>query len=293
MMLSFLQQRRVDHPLIAFQELQSHRVVVVVESLEQRPHIGIERTNPLWRARRRRARARDNLGPVADNASMTPLPPGSVVRFRVVDDGRYGSSWSVQTAQATGDVYVAHREGGRWIHTSLHHDGRWHFAVTAAGQAPLPGSPRYLGVSTEHEEFAPGWLHAMRITVAKTELRSGWREAAKQRQLVEVPLPLDFQAVSLDVLLGTSAAAPIRIDSAFLVSNLLRGDGGTAAIVARPTHLDAPVHEAFAPQIAVAVAELRQHGWDGRTTTRLVIFGGDDDAYLREVEVAVDPDRGE
>jgi hypothetical protein len=215
------------------------------------------------------------------------------VRFRVVDDDRYGSSWSVQTAQASGDVYLAHREGGRWIHTSLHHDGRWHFAVTAAGQAQAPDSPRYLGVSTKHDEIAPGWQHAMRITVAATELRSGWREAAKQRELVEVPVPPAFEAVSIDVLLGTSTAAPIRIDRAFLISNLLRGDGSTAVIIARPTHLDAPVHEALAPQIAVAVAELRQHGWDGSTGTRFVIFGGDADGYLREVEVALDPVWGE
>lgn len=189
--------------------------------------------------------------------------------------------------------YVAHREGGRWIHTSLHHDGRWHFAMTPAGQTPVPDSPRYLGVSTEHDKIAPGWLHAMRITVAATELRRGWLEAAKQRQLVEVPVPPGFAAVSIDVLLGASAAAPIRIDRAFLVGNLLRGDGGTAAIVARPTHLDAPAHEALEPQIAVAVGELRAYGWEGRTSTRLVIFGGDGEGYLREVEVAVDPDVGQ
>lgn len=133
----------------------------------------------------------------------------------------------------------------------------------------------------------------MRITVAESELRSGWREAVKQRQLVEIPRPPDFEAVSIDVLLGTSTAAPIRIERAFLVGKLLRGDGGTAAIVARPAHLDTPVHEALSPQIAEAVAELRELGWDGGTTTRLVIFGGDEDGYLREVEVAVDPSGGD
>jgi hypothetical protein len=128
------------------------------------------------------------------------------VRFQVVqDDGHYGSSWSVQTAKGTGDVDVAYRDGGRWVHTSLHHDGRWHFAVTAAGRELVPGAPRYLGVSTEHDEVAPGWLHAMRITVAATELRGGWSESAKQRGLIEVPMPSGFDAVSIDVLLGGRA----------------------------------------------------------------------------------------
>jgi hypothetical protein len=95
---------------------------------------------------------------------------------------------------------------------------------------------------------------------------------------------------SIDVLLGTSAASGIRIERAFMVANMSRGDAGSAAIVARPTNLDAPVHEALARQIAEAVAELREYGWDGRSTARLVIFGGDGEGYLREVEVAVDAD---
>jgi hypothetical protein len=218
------------------------------------------------------------------------LPPGSTTRFRVVDGGRYGSSWSIQTAAATGDVYVSHRDGGRWVHTSLHHDGRWHFAVSIQGQQLDPTAPRYLGVSTDHDEIAPGWLHAMRVTVAASELRSGWTEASKVRELVDVPMPTEFEAVSVDVLLGTSSAARIRLDQVFMIANMGRGDGGTAAIVARPTHLDAPVHEALAPEIAEAVEGLRQFGWDGASSTRIVIFGGDADGYLREVEVAVEAD---
>jgi hypothetical protein len=75
-----------------------------------------------------------------------------------------------------------------------------------------------------------------------------------------------------------------------MVADMLRGDGGTAAIVARPMNLDAPVHKALAPRIAEAVAELRQYGWEGGSGARLVIFGGDAEGYLREVEVAVDAD---
>lgn len=208
----------------------------------------------------------------------------------MVDGERHGSSWSVQTATATGDVYVSHRDGGRWVHTSLHHDGRWHFAVSSAGQRLDPTVPRYLGVSIDHDEGAPGWLHAVRITVAARELRSGWHEASKARALVDVPIKGGFEAVSVDVLLGIPSAPRIRFDHAFLIANMSRGDGGTAAIVARPTQLDVPVHEALRAQIAEAIEGLRELGWDGTSGTRIVVFGGDADGYLREVEVAVDPD---
>lgn len=217
------------------------------------------------------------------------LPPGSKVRFRVAGrGGQFGSSWSVKTAKVMGDVYVTHREGGRWIHTSLHRDGRWHFAVTDAGQELVPAVPRYLAVSSDHDEIAPGWLHAMRITVAATELRSGWGEAGRQRALVEIPIPPGAEAVAIDVLLGSSAAAPVPLSDASIVTKMERGDGGIATIAARPVVLDGPVHKMLAPQITKALADLHTYGWDGRSSTRIVIFGAHAEGFLHQVEVAVD-----
>lgn len=219
------------------------------------------------------------------------LPAGSTVRFRAAHrDGRHGSTWSAQTARDTGDVYLAHREGGRWVHTSLHRDGRWHLAVTPAGQDLVPGAPRYLGVTRHRREIAPGWLHAVRITVAAAELRSGWHEAVRPRKVIDVPLPDGADAISIDVLLGDAEASALHIERALTVATLDRADGGTAAIIARPMELDAPVREALASQIVHAVADARGFGWDGQSTTRIVIFGNDPDGYLRHVEVAVDPD---
>jgi len=77
------------------------------------------------------------------------LPAASTVRFRVQHpDGRSGSSWSVETAKNHGDVYLCHREGARWIKTSLHESGQWQFAVTEEGQRLSPEVPPYLGVIT-------------------------------------------------------------------------------------------------------------------------------------------------
>ena len=91
---------------------------------------------------------------------MGALPAGSTVRFRVRGGSeRFGSSWSITSARHSGDVYLSHREGARWIKTSFHESGQWHYAVTEAGLSLDPDVPAYLGVVKEHCEIAPDWLH--------------------------------------------------------------------------------------------------------------------------------------
>jgi hypothetical protein len=187
-------------------------------------------------------------------------------------------------------VYLSHREGARWVKTSFHESGQWHYAVTEAGLSLDPDVPAYLGVIKEHGEIAPGWLHAMRITVDRAELRAEWIEQVRDRQVVDVPADASFDAVSIDVLLGAAGAATIRFDHTFLVGELARSGGGSAVVIARPMNIDAPARVALARQIRDAAEGLHAHGWDGSTASRLVIFGGDADGYLRQVEIAVDPE---
>jgi hypothetical protein len=130
----------------------------------------------------------------------------------------------------------------------------------------------------------------MRITVACDELRAGWTEHTRDRQVVDVPADAAFDAVSIDVLFGVARAAALQVDHAFLVGEMACGDGGPAVTVARARDLDVPVRLVLAPQIAEALEGIRTHGWDGSTASRLVIFGGDGDSYLRQVEIAADPD---
>lgn len=220
----------------------------------------------------------------------SPLPPGSVIRWRVHDaTGGAGSSWSAQTARNAGDVYVFHREGARWLKTSFHESGQWHFAITREGQELNPDVPPYMGVLKNREEIAAGWTHAMRITVARSELRQGYVEAAQPRPLIEVPVHPDFEAVAVDLFLGAASAAPIQIENGFLIAQLRRGDGGLAVVVARPMNLEAPLHVSLAGQIAQARDGMRTTGWDGSTPTRLVIIGADQ-SFLRQIEIAADPD---
>ncbi len=177
---------------------------------------------------------------------MGALPAGSTVRFRVRGgDGSFGSSWSIETARHSGDVYLSHREGARWVKTSFHESGQWHYAVTEAGLSLDPSVPAYIGVIKEHGEIAPGWRHAMRITIDRAELRAGWIEQVRDRQVVDVPADPSFDAVSIDVLLGAASATTIRIDHAFLVGELTRSDGGSAVVIARPMNIDAPVRVAL------------------------------------------------
>lgn len=146
-----------------------------------------------------------------------------------------------------------------------------------------------MGVLNDHDEIAPGWVHAMRITVAVSELRKGYVEAVKPRGMIDVPVPPDVDAVVIDVLLGAADTGALRIDSAFTVAKLARADGGSAAVIARPMALEAPLHLALTQQIAEARQGIGRFGWDGSTPTRMVIFG-QDEGYLRQVEIAVDPD---
>ena len=214
------------------------------------------------------------------------------LRFRVTDNqGRFGSSWTVRANPANGDVVVSHREAGRWVHATFHKaTGEWHFAVTGSGTNTLPVARSYLGSLREHVEVAPGWNHAMRISVAVDELRSGWSEDVRERPLTAIPTNEGFDEVVIDLFLGRADRAELELHHAYLVGDFNLGDGDVAAVVARPARVDEPLRSILAGEFEEAVAGIRASGWDGQTTTRLVIIGVHDDGYLKEVEMAVDPD---
>lgn len=211
---------------------------------------------------------------------MAALSPGSTIRFRVRDaDGSTGSSWSVKTKRQSGDVYVAHREGGRWVKPSFHEGGQWHYQITE------PDGSVYLGVVKEHSEIYPGWLHAMRITVDRAELRTGWVEQVSDRPVIDIPAHPNFDGVSIDVLLGTADAIPI--DAQYMVGEIMRGDSGSVVILGLPTRLEEPVRVALGEEIEKVMTELRTSGWNG-APGRLVLPGAPVDGYLWQVEIAVD-----
>jgi hypothetical protein len=222
----------------------------------------------------------------------TPFPPGSTVRFRVHDDTLgSGSSWSVRTSANAADVYVTHRDGGRWVHHSFHESGEWHHTVTEAGRAKQPAMPGYFGTTHDRPEVAPGWTRCLVITVAHSELRAGLVEAAKSRAVVDVPIMSDRDATDVVVMLGSPQAAPIQINNAFLVAELQRGDGGLVIVYATPTDLSVPIADGLAGPIAEARRGLRETGWPNDVDTRIVITGPGDGGHHQMFEIAIDADQ--
>ena len=216
-------------------------------------------------------------------------PPGSEIRFRVHgNDGRTGSSSKVITSASSPDVVLAHREGARWVHATFH-DGEWHFALTAAGQALHPQVPAY-PLKVPHRQPPPGGMaRAARITVTVDELRSGSVERARGRPaLVEIPPADGYDVVVVDLLLLAPGIGAVS-DVPFTVGRLARGGGaGAALVVAHSESLGEPIRVTFSSAIAEVMDGLRTSGWDG-SPGRFVITGHDPvEGYLSQVEFALD-----
>ncbi len=201
-----------------------------------------------------------------------------------------GSSWSLTSHRQTGDIYVAHREGGRWIKSSYHESGQWHFGLGSAAVARDQNGDRYLAVTHTHRKVAPGWVHALRIAVPRSELRHH-TEAVIDRKVFPVVLPWGHDAVAIDLYLGMPGhPRAIQLNPLNRVLAVLeRGDGGGALLISRPLALLRPIADEYAAEIREARQGLIEQGWDGQPT-RIVIFGMvDPQGPHHELEVAIDP----
>lgn len=219
-------------------------------------------------------------------------PPGKKLRFFVQEeDGRRGSSWSIETAKNRDDVYLFHREGAKWVKASFHESGQWHHSVMPQGHSQLPeGQSAYFGVSHERPALAHGWWHAARITVDRADLRHHVEQGRPVRDAVIVPTAADRQAVAIDVYIADVDHQTIRVNDAFLIGSLERLGGGIVVVIARGIDLDQPVQAVFASQIVEARRDLAEAGWDLAMPTRIVICGTDvQGGFLREIEIAIDP----
>lgn len=217
------------------------------------------------------------------------LPAGSKVRFRVSDGDRGGLEWTVKTKDAKGDVYVEAQSGKKWIHLSLHESGQWHFGVTREGRKRAQDpSVRQLATTVSRPELAPGWLHGMRLVVARSELLPS---SAKVDGVIDVPIPSDYPAVAIDLFIldpNHPEAAPILAYEAFPIAEVQLGDGRSISVVAFPMLITESPSEAFALEKKQAMADLKAQGWDGTPTAIVIFADADPDAgYMFQVEVAV------
>jgi hypothetical protein len=123
--------------------------------------------------------------------------------------------------------------------------------------------------------------------------RKGYREAVKARPMVVVPADPQFEAVAIDVFLGTADAVPLEIEEASIVADIAHSGGGSVVVVARPAALDSPIGGALTTQIMEARRGMRETGWNGSTPTRAVICGADDEAsYGRSRSPSTPTDSG-
>lgn len=219
------------------------------------------------------------------------LPAGSEFRFQLRDPvlGN-GSTWKLRTVKDNGDVYLMQRESGRWIKASFHEDiGRWHYAVTEAGQhLSTPHGAPYLEITFDHEPIAEGWYHSKRIVVARSELRP-WAEPNSDSRILGVEMPENYDAIGFDLLLGDPGAPVLSLDSKYKVLAVLeRGDGGLAVLIQTPLMLEYTVGGALVDEIAQARTDLKQFGWDGTPTRIVIMVASEDDGLQKEIEVALD-----
>lgn len=200
------------------------------------------------------------------SGNVTLFQSGGTFRFQVWDpELGSGASWSIKTRPKTGDVYIAHREGAKWFHSSFHDSGRSHYGLSAAARCLNPDDDPYFAVQHEPVELASGWRHAHRVTVARTELRHH-QEAVSENQIVPIPIPNGFDAV----MINTYLRAP-NVDGALnldlldkVVAVMNRGDGGYALVLTRPCELSGTAAALLAPRIGEIRREFIEQGWDGQ-----------------------------
>ena len=224
---------------------------------------------------------------------INAILPGGVVRFQVRED-RLGNSstWKVRTSKKFGDVYIIHRETGKWIKSSFHEEvGRSHYAVTSRGQKlSSPAGDPYLEISYDRKEIAPGWFHGKRIIIAKSELRP-WAEPEVGSNIVSIGTKGDFSAISIDLILGGPGAEPLHLKPE-LGRNILgvfaRSDGGSAILLNTPINLEYDIHDSLNTQIQEARDGIRNFGWDGSPTRIVIALVNEDTGTQKEIEVALD-----
>jgi len=130
----------------------------------------------------------------------------------------------------------------------------------------------------------------MRIVVDSKELRAGWTERVRSREVLDIAADTGFDGTVIDVFLGTEAAEAVTPAGTTSVARLERAGGGLVWLVARPAQFVPPVRVRHRLQVAEALEGIVNHGWDGATAVRFVIIGVDEDeGYLRQTEFALDP----
>jgi hypothetical protein len=206
------------------------------------------------------------------------LPAGIRVKFQAqLDQHHVGHVWQVSTKSNTTDLYLDNSYIKDSVHVSHHASGEWHYA--------LPGKTRkYLAISNDREEVAPGWVHASRIVVAKEDAVLTRVDSSA----IPVPFHPEYPAICMDIFIAELGAVPLLVSGGYLIEEFILGSTHQAALISRPHSFQESPQEFFQDRIAEFRADLQSHGWDGELTSIIMIFDTESDfGYLQQVEISV------
>jgi len=193
----------------------------------------------------------------------------------------HGHVWQINTSSKTSDVYIENssREGS--VHVSHHESGQWHVAYkTEDGRK----KKKYLAVTRDRGQVAPGWFHASRLVILKQDAILAFEEAAA----IQVPFDEDFDGICIDVFISDVTPYPIVIPRAFPVASLRLEDGREVQVFARPYNaIDLP-QDAFSNVVQEALESLGGTSWDGSPRSIVVICDSEEEyGYIQQVELRI------
>lgn len=215
-------------------------------------------------------------------------PPESTIRFRVVDPVLgSGSSWSLTTKRNTNDVYVTHRESGRFMHCSFHHTGVSQYTLTGAALSDSSGEfTRHLLESSQKEFVAVNLHHAHQIIVPYSELSTTYVEKVRARSFIDIPIHHEADALNLNLYLSDGPFGLIKIERALLVAEMELGGGGSALLVAQSARYENPIHDTFKHLISEVRDSLKEKGLRNQEA-RFVMMVTDDESSGTKVEIEI------
>jgi hypothetical protein len=174
-------------------------------------------------------------------SAVVARPPGSKVRVQVSDFlAGSGHVWEINTKAHTGDVYVKTRSTGKSIHISYHESGEWHYVLEPQIKISVSDGARYFGVAHNREDVTPGYKHALRVIVLKSELMPH-SATAQIADTIKVPFDQGINGVCLNMYIAEIDAPLTPLNNAFPIAVMLMGDGRTAYVFAQSFQfLDTP-----------------------------------------------------
>jgi hypothetical protein len=178
--------------------------------------------------------------------------PGDTIRFQVQDhELGCGSSWSLATRKETDDIYLNHREGSAWMHSSAHHSGTSQYTLTDRALVAQPDQTRHFAITHEDSSLARGMNVKMSVIVPHSSLQKGYKESVRNIELIEVPICIDapFDATRINIIMRDENLEPYIFRRSYQIAGLNLASGKQLIVMAEPVCLGTDPHEIYSDVI--------------------------------------------